>query len=110
MESITAAINQDSALPQYTTVLSLRHHAFTQLPNQPLSQDNDHLASPLPIIDNAPSYWSGRRFVHNRALLNETESRGWNSLNFIITTTKNIQLSTSTQKNKSTEIVASFKI
>jgi hypothetical protein len=38
-------------------------------------------------IDNAPAYWSGPRLVYYRSLMEEMNSRGWDKLNYKITTT-----------------------
>ena len=39
-------------------------------------------------IENALAYWSGPRLVYYRALLTEMSSRGWDKLNYKITTTE----------------------
>jgi hypothetical protein len=40
-------------------------------------------------IDNAPAFWSGPRLVYYSALMGEMNTRGWDKLNYKITTTEN---------------------
>lgn len=56
-------------------------------------------------IENAPSCWSGPRLIYYRALLIEMNSRGWDKLNYKISTTEDGRTSNMFRKIDPMEIV-----